>query len=142
MQRPAAVRAFDRKSFSASAVLMLSLATASCVLPFDNTARFVISVDSISAPEAIGPTDTLIARFRGPLGPDWCSGLERVEKSRLSGLLQIRFHGKRRTGSFDCAQEPVMLDYVERIPPPLEDPFTIRVLQRDGAALEKVLRTR
>jgi hypothetical protein len=37
---------------------------------------------------------------------------------------------------------PAVLDHVEHVAPPLEDPFRIRVLQPDGTVLQKVVRVR
>jgi len=119
-------------------VLLLSSAGLGCGL-LDSTDSFVIRVDSISAPAAITPADTLSARFFGLVGSDGCSRLERVEKRREGGLLELRFHGTRK-GGVDCTQMLVSLDHEERLLPPLPDPFTIRVLQPDGPALERVVR--
>lgn len=100
---------------------------------------FVIRVDSISTPASIAPADTLTARFFGPVGSDGCSRLDRVEKRREGGLLELRFHGTRK-GGVDCSQMPVSLNHEERLVPALPDPFTIRVLQPDGPALERAVR--
>ena len=118
-------------------VFLLSLAGLGCGL-LDSTDSFVIRVDSISAPASIALADTLTARFFGSVGSDGCSRLERVEKRRDEGLIELRFHGTRK-GGVDCIQMPVSLDHEERIVPPLPDPFTIRVLQPDGAPLERVV---
>lgn len=119
-------------------VLLLSSAGLGCGL-LDSTDSFVIRVDSISAPAAIAPADTLTARFFGPIGPDLCSRLVRVEKRSEPGVLELRFHGERDEDG-DCPQMPRFLDHEEEILPPLEDPFTIRILQPDGPALERVVR--
>ena len=102
------------------------------------TKDFTIQVDSISAPAAIGPDDTLTVRFFGLVGTSGCFRLERVEKALGLDGMQVKFHGERR-GS-NCTQMPVVLEHVELVPPPLQDPFTITVLQPSGPPLEEVVR--
>jgi len=106
-----------------------------------DTEHFVIRVDSISAPETIAAAETLRVRFRGRIGPDLCSRLERVEKGHGPGILEVRFHGERtRPSGTDCLDMLALLEHEEQVPPPLDDPFTIRVLQPDGSRLEKIVR--
>lgn len=125
-----------------AAALLSSLATLPACNVFGlDTQSFIVPVDSIRVPEAIGAEDTLTARFFGRLGPDLCSRLERVEQRREPGLLEIRFHGERREDG-DCPQMPAALDHAETVLPPFEDPFTIRVLQPDAPPLERVVRIR
>jgi hypothetical protein len=121
-------------------VLMAGLATAfsGCDSLLFPTEEFTIRVDSISAPAAIGPDDTLTVRFFGWVGSSGCSRLERVEKALGPGGMQVKFHGER-SGS-DCTQMPVALEHEERVPPSLQDPFTIKVVQPSGPPLEQVVR--
>ncbi|MEO6332368.1 MAG: hypothetical protein ABIV11_10340 [Gemmatimonadaceae bacterium] len=127
---------------TAAAVFLVLGASAGCSNPSGmNTQRFVIAVDSISVPDTIAPSDTLTARFFGKIGPNQCFRLDRVERGRGGGLLELRFHGERNEDG-DCLQMPAVLDHVEEVLPPVEDPFRIRVLQPDGSALEKVVRVR
>ncbi|MGM0668589.1 MAG: hypothetical protein ACQET1_02665 [Gemmatimonadota bacterium] len=118
-----------------------TLAVAACN-PFDiGTERFIIAVDTMSVPESVAAGDTLVARFRGWIGPDLCSRLDRVERDRGPHQITLRFRGARRVEG-DCAHMPALLDHAEAIAPPLEDPFTIRVLQPDGTSLEREVRVR
>jgi hypothetical protein len=115
---------------------------AGCGNAFDiDTRRFVIAVDSISVPDTIAPNDTLTARFYGRSGPNRCFRPGSVERGRGPGLLELRFHGGRIENG-DCLQMPAVLDHIERVPPTVEDPFRIRVLQPDGSALQKIVRVR
>lgn len=124
---------------TAAAVPLLGL-SAGCTNPADmDTQRFVIAVDSISVPNTIAPSTTLTANFSGRIGPNRCCRLDRVDRARGPGVLEVRFHGERKEDG-DCAQMPAVLDHAEEVPPPLEDPFRIRVLQPDGTALGKVVR--
>lgn len=122
--------------------LLLVLGTgAGCSSLFGTDAHhFVIGVDSISVPDTIAPNSTLTARFFGGIGPNGCYQLDRVERVRSAGVLELRFHGTSTDGF--CPQVPSYLDHVEEVLPPVEDPFRIRVLQPDGPALEKVVRVR
>lgn len=103
--------------------------------------HFIVPVDEITAPDTVAQGDTLTVRFSGTIGPDLCSRLERVERHRAPGLLELTFHGERPDGG-NCLQMPAALDYVEKVAPPLEDSLTIRVLQPDGGRLEKVVRAK
>jgi hypothetical protein len=126
----------------AAVVLLVLGLSAGCTNAFEMDGnRFVINVDSISVPDTIGPNDTLTARFHGRIGPNQCFQLSRVERGRGVGLLELRFHGERKENG-DCLQMPVLLDHIEEVPPPVEDPFRLRVLQPDGSALEKIVRVR
>jgi hypothetical protein len=53
---------------------------------------------------------------------------------RERDTLRLRFHGRRKNGG-KCTLMPVMLQYSERIDPPLNDPFVILVIQPDGPPL-------
>lgn len=124
-------------------VLLSCLSAVACDLIGVTTKRFVVRVDSISVRGAVTPADPLVARFWGSVGPDGCSQLERVETRRFTGGIELRFHGVRATGGGDCTMMPVALQHEEAIAPPLEDPFTIRVLQPGGGPpLEKQVRVR
>lgn len=101
--------------------------------------EFTIFVNSISAPDAIAPADTLVVRFQGYIGPDQCSRLDRVDRERSPGALDIAFRGERDDGGL-CLQMPAPLDHVEKVLPPMQDPFTIRVRQPDGTHLVKTVR--
>lgn len=101
----------------------------------------MVRVDSISAPASISRTDTLRARFWGLVGPDTCYRLKRVEKGRGPGILQLRFVGELvRESDTQCIYWGVFLQHEEQVPPPLDDPFKIQVLQPDGSRLEKIVR--
>jgi hypothetical protein len=121
--------------------ILLTGTVAACN-PFGvETDRFIIAVDSMLAPESVAGEDTLVARFWGRIGPDLCSRLDRVDLGRGSHFITLRFHGVRREEG-DCPHMPALLDHRETIPPPLEDPFTIQVLQPDGTSLEREVRVR
>lgn len=123
-------------------ILLTGTVAAAACNPFGiETERFTIAVDSMSAPESVAAGDTLVARFRGWIGPDLCSRLDRVERDRVPHQITFRFRGARRVEG-DCAQMPALLDHAETIAPPLEDPFTIRVLQPEGTSLEREVRVR
>jgi hypothetical protein len=102
--------------------------------------RFVIRVDSISAPSSVEPGQPLNITFHGTIGNNLCYRLERVERSTTSQQLSIRFHGIKRGGFRDCAQQPAVLEHEETMAPPLHDPFTITARQPSGAPLTRVVR--
>ncbi len=119
-------------------VFLLSLASLGCGLVDSDTDTFVIRVDSVSAPAAIAPADTITVRFFGSIGPNGCYSLVDAPTTRTPALLEVRFNGKRVDAL--CIQTPIFLDHTQRLVPPFVDPFTIRVLQPDGATLEHIVR--
>jgi hypothetical protein len=132
-----------RAGAAAAAALTVALVAgiSGCDLLELDREPFTIRVDSISAPATIAPGDTLTVRFHGWVGLDGCHRLDRVERARSPGRLELRFQGLRRTGSYNvCTSAPVKLDHEERVMPPLEDPFTILVRQPRGRTLERVVR--
>jgi hypothetical protein len=127
-----------RRSWPLPLLVLAGNLTTGCDILGSGDEGFIVRVDSISAPAAVDAGTALEVQFHGWVGPNGCSSLSRVEKRAAPQLLEIRFHGVRRSGY--CTQMPVPLEHVERAEPPLSDPFTIRVLQPGGAALEQVVR--
>lgn len=123
-------------------VLFLTLAAlAGCGILGPDITRYVVEVDSVSAPAAVAPGEGFTARFHGTIGSDLCHSLERVERVREDDALTIRFHGiERRDPGTDCAHAISILDHEERVAPPVDRPFTLEVLQPDGSTLEEVVR--
>lgn len=113
-----------------------TMTTACDVLASEHT--YVIRVDSITAPTAIGAAEPLEVQLHGWVGSDGCSRLSDVEKRTTTQLLEVRFHGVRRRG--DCTQMPVLLEHTETLSPPFGDLFTIRVLQPSGVPMEHTVR--
>jgi hypothetical protein len=127
-----------KRTWPLSLLVLAGNLTTGCDILGSGDESFVVRVDSISAPAAVDAGTVLDVQFHGYVGPNGCSSLSRVEKRAAPQLLEIRFHGVRRSGN--CTQMPVSLEHAERTEPPLSDPFTIRVLQPDGATLERVVR--
>jgi hypothetical protein len=127
-----------RRTWPLPLLVLAASLTPGCDILGSGDESFVVRVDSISAPAAVDAGTALDVQFHGYVGPNGCSSLSRVEKRAAPQLLVIRFHGVRRSGN--CTQMPVSLEHAERAEPPLSDPFTIRVLQPDGATLERVVR--
>lgn len=124
---------------AALAVLsVLAAAAAGCDSLLFPTEEYIIEVDSLSAPAALAATDTLTMQFYGTVGSSGCYRLVRVERQVASGGMELRFHGERKWG--DCFQMPVALEHEVRVPPPLQHPFTIKVMQPSGPPLEQVVR--
>jgi hypothetical protein len=115
------------------------IATVHCNPPSSANAEFRVHVDSIRAPASIAPAETLSITFFGFIGSNLCSRLARIDKGVGPSVLAITFYGER-SDSQDCQQMPALLEHTEHLPPPLEDPFIIRVQQPTGPPLEKVVR--
>jgi hypothetical protein len=135
----AGVSRWRDRGFATLVVGFAAAATAACDVLGTGDEEFVIAVDSIVAPAAIAPDDTLRVRFHGQVGPDGCSRLVSVERRASAAELEVRFHGARRRGSY-CTQMPVPLDHTETVRPPLVDPFTVTARQPGGAMVNHVLR--
>ncbi len=130
-----------RGPFSAmgiQAMGIIAISSAACDGGPFGPKEFTIQVDSVSAPASISAGDTLTVRFFGTVGSSGCFRLARVEKEVTASRMELRFVGEKRGG--DCFQMPVHLDREECMPPPLGDPFNIRVIQPSGAPLERIVR--
>ncbi len=126
------------RRFRAVAALLVLLASSGCDIFGLGTQKFMIRVDSISAPSTIGPNETLTIRFWGWVGPSGCYHLVRAPSGRMPNLFEIRFHGEYKNAL--CTQDPIPLEYDVELSPPFQDPFTIRALQPPDPPLEKIVR--
>jgi hypothetical protein len=108
------------------------LSIAGCGILIDDTSTRIIKVDSLTVPSTVGPSDELVIEFHGFVGSDGCSVLSRVDRDVGADHLTIRFWAERTSGGGDCTQMPRLLEHVERIHPPLTDPYTITVIQPRG----------
>lgn len=100
--------------------------------------RYTIQVDSLSAPAAIDATDTLTVQFYGEVGGSTCYRLAHVGKQVTPTGMEIRFHGERKGSG--CGDAIIALEHEVRVPPPLQHPFTIKVMQPSGPPLVQVVR--
>jgi hypothetical protein len=102
--------------------------------------RFVIRVDTITAPATIAPSDTLRVRFEGVIGSSGCYRLESIELTQTIKSLDIRFIGENGAGfSVLCTAAISMLDHYEAKVPPIAGPFVITVRQPDGTTLTRTV---
>jgi hypothetical protein len=124
------------RRYLAGVVLGMGLLAAGCD-PF-TPEDFVIRVADVAAPESLQAGQPLQVTFFGLIGADQCARLREVERRVSATLLEVRFHG-RREGSH-CKQTPSQLEHQEIVQLPLQDPFTIRVLQPTGPPLERTVR--
>lgn len=120
-------------------MLLAALTTGLGCNPFGpRPEAFVIRVDSISAPLSVGPTENLIIRFSGTIGPSGCYRLTEVTTGRTQTHFEVRFNGEFR--NVLCTQDPSHLAHDIELAPPFRDPFVIRALQPSGPALERSVR--
>ena len=127
-----------RCRFFGVAILLSTVSLLNCGLIGPSVDHFVIRVADISAPSIVNASDTLQIRFSGGIGPDGCWSLDRVDRHVTKTTLELTFRGKHEvTSGFDCTQMPTALDYLDRVPPPLETPFSITVHQPDGSLLRR-----
>lgn len=105
-----------------------------------NTSTFVIKVDSISVPNEVASSDTLVIRPFGTVGPDGCHSFERFEASRTSSSLDLKLVGELiERDDIGCADVIVQLDTTYKVPPPLEGPFKINIFQPDESVLSRTI---
>jgi hypothetical protein len=120
----------------AAILLVLGLLSAGCE-PF-TPEDFIVRVSDVAAPETLQPGEPLHVVFFGLIGADQCAQLREVERRVGPDLLEVRFHGRREGRT--CLQTPSQLEHRETVQPPLQDPFTIRVLQPAGPPLVRTVR--
>jgi hypothetical protein len=123
---------------------VLSLSTllfAGCGLLGPGHREFVIQVDSIAGPTSVPANAAFQQFFYGGVGPDGCHRFKEFKVSRSSTTADITVIGEESRGGGDCTTlvvymrgEPLTFD------PPISDPFTLRVHQRDGSVLTKIIR--
>lgn len=119
---------------------LTAIALTGCDVTGPSTARFIIHVDSIEAPSTILTGTALEMRFHGPIGPNGCWQLARVDKQVTSASFDVTFYGehRERSGSV-CSAAPVALIYEAVLAAPLDSPFTITVHQPDGSLMRHVV---
>ena len=109
-----------------------------CRLVGPSNSRFIIHVDSVSAPSVVSATDTVEARFYGHIGPDGCWRLAGIDRQLASASVDLTFRGEHEQRSgYNCTSLPVSLNHHEVLLPPLSTPFTITVHQPDGSLLHR-----
>lgn len=127
------------RTFHLGVIATASIVVGACDVFGVGSERFLVRVDSVSAPAMVALGDTLRMTFFGRVGPDGCSRLEHVAKHATQSSLDIEFHGQRDEHG-NCTQMPVELRHEESVLPPLRDPFHVRVGQPRGVVLERVIR--
>lgn len=123
----------------AFAAALLIVSNVGCSVFGPDVEKFVIRVDSISAPQSIRANESLQITFWGMIGKDLCSRLDRIDRQITTSSLEITFHGKREEKG-GCLTMLALLADVETLTSGLQDPFTIRVVQPSGPAMERVVR--
>lgn len=108
-----------------------------------NTSTFIIQVDSISVPTEVASDDTLAIRPFGRVGPNGCYSFERFEASRTTSSLDLKLIGELVEGDdIGCLSAIIELDTTYTVPPPLEGPFEIDILQPDESVLTHTVEVR
>lgn len=108
--------------------------TVSGSTPGDEVDTVVADVDNIEVPEHISPSDTLVVRFSGRVGPNGCYSFDRFDVERTAGRLTITPVVRHRTGDdIMCTMAIVPLDETCRVAPPFsEGTWTVTVPQPEG----------
>lgn len=109
---------------------------------FQQTADYLIAVDSISAPQTISTTEPFTIRVYATVGPNACFSFRRFEvlkdPSKLEALVLGRF-----VSTGQCAQGEVRLNGEPlQVSPPFQHPFTVTFYQPSGATLVKEIAVR
>lgn len=102
---------------------------------------YVIQVDSIAGPTSVPANVAFVQFFHGFVGPDGCHVFKEFMVTRSPTSADVTVVGEEVTGGGDCTTALVFLDgKALTINPPIDDPFTIRVHQRDGRLLTKIIK--
>jgi hypothetical protein len=116
-------------------------ASSGCGLLGPDSQEFVIQIDSIGGPSAAPVNAAFQQFFYGFVGPDGCHRFKEFKLTRNATGADITVIGTQVTGGGDCTDlvvylrgEPLTID------PPISDPFTVRVHQRDGTVLTRIIR--
>jgi hypothetical protein len=119
----------------------ISVGISGCGLLGPERREFVIQVDSIAGPTSVPPNAAFQQFFYGTVGVDGCHGFKEFSVTRSSTSADITVVGQQVTGGGDCTASVVFLNgKALTINPPISDPFTLRVHQRDGGVLTKIIR--
>jgi hypothetical protein len=118
-----------------------SLALCGCDLLAPDRREFVVQIDSVTGPAAVSGGAAFQQLFYGPLGPDGCYSFKSFQVTRTTSSVDVTVLGEQQSGHVDCTQSPVYLSgRALTISPAVSDPFTLRVHQRNGAVLTKIIR--
>ena len=117
-----------------------SVGISGCGLLGPEDRDFVIQVDTIDGPTSV-PANTAIQQFfNGFVGPNGCHQFKDFRVERNATGADITVLGVHTGGSL-CTDALVYLDgKALTLNPPISDPFTLRVHQRDGGILTKIIR--
>lgn len=103
---------------------------------------YIVTVDSIQAPQELVLGDTLVIGFWGEIGPDGCHMFDRFESLFGPGTLEVTVWGWN-SGGPACPAIYVFMDGTPlRVVPPGRGLMEIRVRRPDGTALRDTVLVR
>lgn len=119
----------------------VSVGICGCGLLGPERREFVIQIDSIAGPASVPANAPFQQFFHGFVGSDGCYAFKEFSVTRSSTSADVTVVGEHLTGGGDCTTAVVYLNgEAFTINPPISDPFSIRVHQRDGGLLTKIIR--
>jgi hypothetical protein len=122
-------------------ITAISVGISGCGLLGPEQREFVIQVDSVAGPTSVPANAAFKQFFHGFVGSDGCYEFKRFSVTRSSTSAAVTVVGQQMTGGGDCTTAVVYLNgEALTIDPPISDPFTLRVHQRDGGLLTKIIR--
>ncbi len=114
----------------ASVLLLLYACTTE---PENDYVAYKIKVDSITHPDTVSITDTLIIKFYGTVGPDGCHSFSHFEEHKKTNELELTVWGTKRIRGL-CTDVMVFLDGKEyKTLPNKRGLFQIKVIQPDNS---------
>lgn len=119
----------------------VSVGLTGCGLLGPERREFLIQVDSVAGPTSVPANAAFQQFFHGFVGSDGCYAFKEFSVTRSSTSADVAVVGEQVTGAGDCTTAVVYLNgKALTIAPPISDPFTLRVHQRDGGILTKIIR--
>jgi len=122
-------------------ITAVTVGISGCGLLGPDRREFVIQVDSVAGPTSVPANAAFEQFFHGLVGSDGCYAFKQFNVTRSSTSADVTVVGEQVTGGGDCTTLVVYLNgKALTISPPFSDPFTLRVHQRDGGLLTKIIR--
>ena len=120
-------------------LLVLACLTTACTEP--DGKEFVIRADSVITPGAWSGGAPMKAYVYARIGPSLCWHFKEFRIESDTHLARVTIIGLNESRGRTCADAPASMNGTELvIPPPMFDPFELRIMQPDGTTLSKTIR--
>lgn len=123
--------------FFITLLLMLTLNSCSTEPTEERYSSYIIKIDSITLPDTISVSDTLIIKFDGTVGTDGCHRFKTFEVVDSNSILDLTVWGEKPNYETACPAVMVYLNGKEyKMKPDRTGEYIIHVNQPDGSVLK------